>query len=50
MRTFATDPGRRDDQGVIVYVAVTASNPEDEDRISERSKLLIEKGLKGPFR
>lgn len=50
VRTFATDPDRRDDQRVIVWVGVTASTPEDQDRISERSQLLIEHALKGPFR
>lgn len=50
MRTFATDPQQRDDQRIVVRVVVIASNPEDQDRISERAQLLIEHALKGPFR
>lgn len=41
IRTFTSDPDRRDDQRIAVWVIVTDSNPDDEDRIRERSELLI---------
>ncbi|MBA2560253.1 MAG: hypothetical protein H0V07_10295 [Propionibacteriales bacterium] len=41
MRTFASDPDRRNDRRITVWVIVTDSNPDEEDRIRERSELLI---------
>ena len=41
IRTFASDPDRRDDQRIAVWVIVTDSNPDEEDRIRKRSDLLI---------
>ena len=41
VRTFATDPERRQDRRVVVWVIVTESNPDDEERIRERGELLI---------
>ena len=41
IRTFASDPDRREDRRVVVWVLVTDPNPDDEDRIRERSDLLI---------
>lgn len=41
IRTFTSDPDRQDDQRIAVWVIVTDSNPQDEDRIRERSELLI---------
>ena len=41
IRTFASDPDRRDDRRIAVWAIVTDSNPDDEDRIRERSDLLI---------
>jgi hypothetical protein len=44
IRTLTSDPQQRDDPRVAVWV-VTSSNPDDEDRIRERSELLIRKTL-----
>ena len=41
IRTFASDPDRRDDGRLVVWVIVINSNPDDEHRIRERSELLI---------
>lgn len=45
IRTFATGPERREDRRVAVWVIVTDSNPEDEQRIRERGELLIDQTL-----
>jgi hypothetical protein len=45
IRTFATDPQDRDDARIVVWVVVTASNPDDEQRIRERGELLIRETL-----
>jgi hypothetical protein len=45
IRTFATDPEDRDDGRVAVWVVVTASNPDDDERIRERGDLLIRETL-----
>jgi hypothetical protein len=45
IRTFATDPEDRDDGRVVVWVVVTASNPEDEQRIRERGDVLMRETL-----
>lgn len=41
VRTFQSDPGRREDRKVVVVVAVVESSPEERARIHERSELLI---------
>lgn len=41
IRTFASDPDRRDDQRIAVIVIVIDSNPGDEERIRARSELLM---------
>lgn len=46
VRTFATDPGDREDGRRLVLIAVTSSTPADEARIDERSQLLIEEALR----
>ena len=46
IRTLASDPDRREDRRIAVWVLVTDSNPDDEDRIRERSELLISQTLK----
>ena len=45
IRTVATDPDRRDDRRTAVCVLVISSNPDDEERIRERSELLINQTL-----
>lgn len=45
IRTFTSDPDRRDDQRIAVWVVVISANPHDEDRIRERSELLINQTL-----
>ena len=45
IRTLASDPDRRDDRRVAVWVLVIDSNPDDEDRIRERSDLLTSQTL-----
>ena len=45
IRTLTSDPQQRDDRRVAVWVVVTSSNPDDEDRIRERSELLISETL-----
>ena len=45
IRTFASDPDRRDDRRVAVWVIVTDSNPDDEERMRERSELLMNQTL-----
>ena len=37
IRTFASDPDRRDDRRIAVWVIVTDSNPDDEDRIRDEA-------------
>lgn len=41
IRTLASDPQQRADRRIKVWVIVTDSNPDEEDRIRERSELLI---------
>lgn len=41
VRTFQTDPEKRDDRKVVVIVAVVESTPEEHKRIKERGELLI---------
>ena len=45
IRTLTSDPQRRDDRRVVVWVVVIGSNPDDEDRIRDRSELLISETL-----
>jgi hypothetical protein len=45
IRTLASDPQRRADRRVAVWVIVISSNPDDEERIRERSELLINQAL-----
>ena len=45
IRTFTSDPERRDDRRIAVWVLVISSNPDDEERIRERSELLINRTL-----
>lgn len=45
VRTFASDPHDRDDGRIAVWVVVTASNSNDEDRVRERGELLIQETL-----
>jgi len=46
VRTFATDPGEREDGRRVVCVVVTASTPADEARLRERSNLLVRETLR----
>ncbi len=41
IRTLTSHPQQRNDRRVAVWVVVIGSNPDDEDRIRERSELLI---------
>lgn len=41
VRTFQTDPRRREGRKVVVIVAVVESTPEERSRLDERSELLI---------
>jgi DNA-binding IclR family transcriptional regulator len=45
IRTVASDPRDRDDRRIVVWVVVTASNPDDEDRIHQRGELLVQETL-----
>ena len=45
IRTLTSDPEQRDDGRLMVWVVVIDSTPEDEDRIRERSELLISETL-----
>ena len=45
IRTLTSDPQRRDDRRIAVWVVVINSNLDDEDRIRERSELLISQTL-----
>lgn len=45
IRTFASGPDRRGDRRTAVWVLVISSNPDDEERIRERSELLIKQTL-----
>jgi hypothetical protein len=45
IRTLTSDPRQRDDRRIAVWVVVTSSNPDDEDRIRQRSDLLISQTL-----
>ncbi len=45
VRTFASDPHDRDDRRIVVWVVVTDSTPDDEDRIREGGELLIQETL-----
>jgi hypothetical protein len=49
IRTFATDPEDRDDGRVAVWVVVTASNPEEDERIRARGELLIREAMNQLF-
>lgn len=43
VRTFQSDPGKRDDAKVVVIITVNqAMDPEDEARMEARSRLLLE--------
>jgi hypothetical protein len=46
--TFQTDPAKRDDRRVIVYVMVTNRTEDDEARLAERSWFLIQ-NMPSPF-
>jgi hypothetical protein len=39
------DPRDRDDRRIVVWVFVTASIPDDEDRIHQRGEFLIQETL-----
>jgi hypothetical protein len=41
MRTLATDPTEREDGRVVVWVVVTRSDPGEEERLRQRSELLM---------
>jgi len=41
VRTFQSDPSKRKDGRVVVIIAVTRSTPGEEERIRERSDLLM---------
>jgi len=43
--TLTSDPEHRDDGRLMVWVVVIDSTPDDEDRIRERSELLISETL-----
>ncbi len=45
VRIFASDPHDRDDRRIVVWVVVTDSTRDDEDRIRERGELLIQETL-----
>jgi hypothetical protein len=45
VRTFAREPRDRDDRRIVVWVVVTASNPDDEGRIHQRGELLVQETL-----
>jgi hypothetical protein len=45
IRTVASDPERRDDARLVVWVVVIDSTPDDEDRIRGRGELLISRTL-----
>lgn len=45
IRTLNSDPDRRDDGRLVVWVVVIESAPDDEDRIRERGELLISQTL-----
>lgn len=45
IRTLTSDPEQRDDGRVVVWVVVIDPTPDDEDRIRERSELLISETL-----
>ena len=45
LRTVASDPERRSDGRLMVWVVVIDSTPNDEDRIRERGELLISQTL-----
>ena len=42
---LTSDPEQRDDGRLMVWVVVIDSTPDDEDRIRERSELLISETL-----
>ena len=45
IRTLTSAPQWRDDRRVAAWVVVISSNPDDEDRIRERSDLLTNQTL-----
>lgn len=46
VRTFQSDPDKRDDGRVVVIVVVTRSTPDEEERIRERGDLLMREAWK----
>ena len=42
VRSSTSVPRDRDDRRVVVWLVVTASNPDDEDRIHQRGELLVQ--------
>jgi len=49
VRTFQTDPDKREDGRVVVIVAVTRSTPNEEERIRERGDLLMREAWQHPL-
>ena len=49
VRTFQSDPDKREDGRVVVVVAVTRSTPDEEERIRERSHLLMREAWNHPL-
>ena len=49
IRTFASNPDRREDRRIVDWVLLTDSNPDDENRIRERSDLLISHTFNQPL-
>lgn len=49
VRTFQSDPDKREDRRVVVIVAVTRSTPDEEERIRERSDLLMREAWNHPL-
>ena len=49
VRTVQSDPDEREDDRVVVIVAIIHSTPEEEDRIRERGDLLIREAWSHPL-
>jgi len=49
VRTFQSDPDKREDGRVVVIVAVIRSTPEEEERIRERGDLLMREASQHPL-
>jgi len=49
VRTFQSDPDKREDGRVVVTVAVTRSTPDEEERIRARSDLLMREAWQHPL-